>query len=243
MPRVLFFLETAFSLWLLVDAIRRRRAVYWYPIILLPFGEWFYFFMVKIHDPDMRWLKEGLKRLTAQRVTVEQLRFQLTQTPSFSNTLMLAQALYDQECHSEAAALFERALEIDADSKAALYGLALCLISLDDHMPAIGHLRKLIALEPSFQDYAAWSNLAYALNRTGRREEAIEWLGRLVDSSPRLNHRLLYAHYLTQDGLREKAREQIEAGLIEHQQAPPFLRRRNRTYARQAKRMLKQLSV
>ncbi len=243
MHRVLFFLQTAFSLWLLVDAIRRRRAVYWYPIIMLPFGEWFYFFMVKIHDPDMLWLKEGFQRLTAKRVTVEQLRFQLGQTPSFSNTLALAQALHDRERYSEAAELFKRALEIDADSKAALYGLALSLLGLDDHPPAIGHLRKLIALEPSFQDYAAWSNLAYALSRTGRQEETIELLGRLVDSSPRLNHRLLYAHYLMQDGLEDKAREQIEEGLIEYRQAPPFLKRRNRAYARQAKRMLKQLAL
>ncbi|MCP4654674.1 MAG: tetratricopeptide repeat protein [bacterium] len=199
--------------------------------------------MVKIHDPGMLWLKEGLKRLTRKKVTVEQLRFQLDQTPSFSNTLSLAQALHDRELFSEAAELFERALKIDSDSKAALYGLALCLIGLHDHVPAIGHLRELIALEPSFQDYAAWSNLAYALSETGRQEEALELLGRLVDSSPRLTHRLLYAHYLMQDGLRERAREQIEEGLIEYRQAPPFLKRRNRAYARQAKRMLRQLTV
>ena len=52
MPRILFFFQSAFSLWMIVDAIRRGAAYYWYPVIALPFGEFVYFFVVKIHDPE-----------------------------------------------------------------------------------------------------------------------------------------------------------------------------------------------
>ena len=56
MTRVLFILQHAFMAWMLIDAIRRRADGYWYLIIFIPFGEWFYFFRVKIHDPEMQWL-------------------------------------------------------------------------------------------------------------------------------------------------------------------------------------------
>jgi hypothetical protein len=244
MPRVLLLLETAFSIWLLVDAIRRGRAAYWYLVIMMPFGELFYFFMVKIHDPDMRWLKDAFKRVTTKPEKVEQLRFRLDEAPSFTNTLTLAQGLYDKESYGEAADLFTRALGIDPESKDAHYGLGLCAVAVDDYEPAIDHLRRVIELDPKFHDYGAWSNLAYALTQTGRKDETLELLSKLVDTSPRLSHRLLYAHYLMQeDGRRDQAREQIRTGLQEHQNAPPFLKRRHRGYARQAKRMLRQLGI
>jgi hypothetical protein len=40
----------AFSLWMLIDAYRRNADQFWYVIILVPLGEWAYFFLVKIRD-------------------------------------------------------------------------------------------------------------------------------------------------------------------------------------------------
>lgn len=50
MAQLFFFLQTAFSIWMLLDAIKRRSEFYWYVIIAVPFGELVYFFMIKIHD-------------------------------------------------------------------------------------------------------------------------------------------------------------------------------------------------
>ena len=48
---VLLLLATAFTIWMLVDAIQRSAEFYWYLIIIfVPFGTWVYFFMVKMHD-------------------------------------------------------------------------------------------------------------------------------------------------------------------------------------------------
>ncbi len=49
MPLILF-LSYAFSIWMVVDAFKRGAEHYWYLIIFCPFGEWIYFFLVKIHD-------------------------------------------------------------------------------------------------------------------------------------------------------------------------------------------------
>jgi len=47
---ILLILSYAFSIWMLVDAYQRRAEHYWYLIIFFPFGEWVYFFLVKVHD-------------------------------------------------------------------------------------------------------------------------------------------------------------------------------------------------
>jgi hypothetical protein len=47
---ILLILSYAFSVWMLVDAYQRRAEHYWYLIIFFPFGEWIYFFLVKVHD-------------------------------------------------------------------------------------------------------------------------------------------------------------------------------------------------
>ncbi len=40
----------AFSIWMLIDAVKRGARHWWMIIILVPFGEFIYFFMVKIKD-------------------------------------------------------------------------------------------------------------------------------------------------------------------------------------------------
>lgn len=47
---ILLILSYAFSVWMIVDAYQRRAEHYWYLIIFFPFGEWVYFFLVKVHD-------------------------------------------------------------------------------------------------------------------------------------------------------------------------------------------------
>lgn len=44
------YLSYAFSIWMLVDAYKRGESCLWWGVILFPFGEWIYFFVVKIHD-------------------------------------------------------------------------------------------------------------------------------------------------------------------------------------------------
>ncbi len=240
MPRILFFLQTGFSLWLVVDAIRRGAAYYWYPIIMMPFGEWVYFFTIKVHDPEFDWARELYKKLTTPKVTLEERRHRAQQSPSFAHKIELAQALHDKQAHGEAAELFAEALEMHADSREALYGLAQTRGALREYEEAIRHFREVIELDPSFRDYAAYSDLAHVLAESGRLEETHELLDALVTKSPRLGHRVLYAHYLLAGDKKTGAREQLEAGLHEYKHAPKYVKRKNRAWALRAKKMLRQ---
>ncbi len=234
-------MQTGFSLWLVVDAIRRGAAYYWYPIIMMPFGEWVYFFTIKIHDPEFDWARELYRKLTTKKVTLAERRHRAEQSPSFTHKIELAQALHDAGAHGEATEIFAQALEMDADSREALYGLALARSALGDYQEAIRHLSSVIELDPSFHDYAAYSDLAHALVQSGRLSEVHELLDGLVTKSPRFAHRVLHAHYLLADEMKAEAREQLEAGLREYDHAPKYVKRKNRAWAQRAKRMLRQL--
>ena len=103
---VLFALQSAFSLWMLVDAARRGAGYVWYMIIMMPFGEVAYFLAVKIHDPEF-----AAFRRRPRPASLDQLRFNAEYTPSFENQLMLAQGLHDADRHVEAAELFQQLLD------------------------------------------------------------------------------------------------------------------------------------
>ena len=61
MPQALFILQSLFSLWMIYDVLSKGRDRYWVWLVILPFGELFYFFMVKLHDPEMAWLKNAFR--------------------------------------------------------------------------------------------------------------------------------------------------------------------------------------
>jgi hypothetical protein len=47
---IFLILSYAFSIWMLVDAYKRGAQGWWIVIILVPLGEWVYFFVVKMQD-------------------------------------------------------------------------------------------------------------------------------------------------------------------------------------------------
>ena len=243
MLRLLFLLQSAFSIWMLVDAIGRPGiSRYWYWIVLMPFGEWFYFFKYKIHDPDFAWLKAPFGSLLDKPASIKELRHNAEQTPSLANKVSLAQALHDADEYEEAAKLFEDVLARDSTSPDGLYGLGVSRVGLGDDEGAIEPLRQLVDSEPSHHDYDGWAKLSHTLWKLERRKEAIEVLSRLVRRSPRLQHRMAYAYYLGLAEHRDEAQAQLATALQEFEYAPKYVKRRERAMAKQAREMLRQLS-
>lgn len=239
MPRALLILQHVFMAWMLVDAIRRGAPARWFWIIFIPFGEWFYFFMVKIHDPEMTWLKNLFRY--EKPATLESLRYRYEQTPSLANRLRLAQALHDAGAYDEGAELFAAVLERQPETREALLGLALCRAGQGDDEAAVALLERLIEVDRAFGEYQPWLYLTEALWRLGRRDEALALLERLVATSPRLGHSVALAQLQVQADQPEAARETLWQALEHHDHAPRFAQRNNRGWARQAKRLLKQL--
>ena len=244
MPRIFFALQSAFSLWMLIDAFGRRGVPrYWYFVVLMPFGEFFYFFKYKIHDPDFAWLKAPFSNLLVKPISIRELRFNLEQTPSVANKVALAQALYDKDEYEEAICLFSEALVRDASSSEILYGLGVSHIGAKTFDKAIEPLAKLIEDDSKYAEYDGWAKLALALWESGRKQDTLDVLARLVNLSPRIQHRVIYAYYLGSHEQRDKAKEQLVLTLQEFEYSPGYLKRRNRPLFKQAKAMLQQLSA
>jgi hypothetical protein len=241
MIRVLFILQQAFSLWMLVDAVRRGCRSYWYLVVLLPFGEWAYFFMVKIHDPEFDWIRNIFTRLTTRKVPIETLRRRVETAPTVESHMSLAVALWEDGNYESAQDQYAAARRLDDTDPDALRGVARCQIARGDHEAAAANLELLIDADPYHGDYVVWMDAAHALSCADRMLDALALLDRLVTTSPRLEHRALYAHYLLHADRPDTAREQLELGLFEYDEAPKFLQRRDRPWASKARRMLKEI--
>lgn len=232
-----------FSLWMMVDAAQRGAARYWYPVLWLPGGPFVYFVMVKIHDREFRELRRFWETLTKPKVTLEQLRYRVSETPSFANKLALAQGLFDAQLYAEAVPVFDEVLAADDECKDALYGRALCQLELEQYEPAIEALQLLIELKPSFREYDAWARLAHALQQTDQPDAALEVLDTLVRKAPRVPHRVLYARHLRYGEHYDKAREQLELALKAHEHSPRFQKRQDAAAARAGRAMLGELQT
>ena len=239
MPYALLALQHLFMAWMLVDAFRRGAERHWYWIIFIPFGEWFYFFMVKIHSPEMAWLKNLLHY--EKPITLESLRYLYDQTPSLANRLRLAQALHDAGWYDEGAELFSEVLDRQPASREALLGLGLCRAGQGDDKSAVELLERLIEIDKAFEEYQPWLHLTEALWRLDRRADALELLERLVQTSPRLGHSVALAQLQVEAGKPDSARANLWQALEHHNHAPRFAQKNNRAWARRAKKMLKGL--
>ncbi|MEE8409766.1 MAG: tetratricopeptide repeat protein [Myxococcota bacterium] len=236
---ILVVLQLAFNAWMLVDAIRRRMDYYWFFIILMPLGCWIYFFVVKIHDYNLSSFK---RLLTLENpASVNDLRATVEETPSLDNKLELANALLEEKEFSEAEALYLEILERDEEEVDAIYGLSLTRIATNESHAATTALARVIEADPSFRDWEAWFDLAYAHWQIERRDEAVAVLRRLVEKSPRIKHKVILGNYLARNGNKDDARTVLEEAVSDYKNATGFVKRHAGRWAREARTTLRSL--
>ncbi len=223
-----------------MDAMQRGCRCQWYWIIMMPFGPLIYFFAVKIHDPEFRRIRI---KLTEKKVTLKELRYQADRSPSIQNKLTLAQALHDSGEFGEAAEYFKQVLSAKADEKAALYGLGLCLLELKEGADAVSALEKVVGMDLSYQDYAPSSALVDAYWEQGKKNEALELQEKIVKKSQRLKHKLALAGLFDKIEDKVRAKKLLEEAIEDHDNSPKYVKRTEKSDARQARNVLKALSI
>lgn len=235
---VLFALQSAFSLWMLVDAAKRGAGCVWYMIIMMPFGEIAYFLAVKVHDPEFAAFRINL---FSRPPSIDQLRINAENAPSFENRLMLARGLHDGDRHAEAAELFRRLHDAEPEDKATLYGLGCSLLGAGETTAAIQVLQELAELDFKYAEYAAGSMLADIYWREERREESLELRRTIANTSRSLAHQTELARSLAEVGRGPEARTLIERCLSEYALSPRYIQKSDKPHARAARRVLKSL--
>ncbi len=223
---------------MLIDAVNRGVRAHWYWIILMPFGEWAYFFTHKIHDPQFQRLRGTFLR---KKVTLKELEYRATRSPSLQNRLLFAQALHDHGNFQQSADLFKEILQTDSDEKRALFGLARCLMETKQTQEAIQALEELVERDFNYEDYSPGVSLAESYWETNERDKAIELMQRIVRKSQRLRHTLMLAQFLQQENQTADARTMLEEALLDHENSPKYIKRAERAWARQARTTLRSM--
>lgn len=231
--QALYLIQTAFTIWMMVDCFRRGGAAYWYLIMWAPFGPLVYFLAVKIHDFDLRPLRRlvGLDRPPSTAT----LRYRLQETDSLANKLTLAQALVEaSEAPDEAAALFRDVLRRDPQDKRALHGLARAQLVQGERAGALETLDGLVARAPAFSDGEALRQRADLLWEEGRRDEAVGELERLVRQYGKLSFHVALAQRLIEAERAEQAKQLLDEALEGYRHAPRYIQRRDARARREA---------
>lgn len=232
----LYYAALAFKIWMAVDCVRRGAEGYWiWVVLLLPFGDWVYFFAVKVHD------FRGRFSFDERPKSLDELRRRYQTTPSELNRLSYAEALARSGDHAEAATHFAEIVQRNPAALQARLGLARALRERGEHAGAAEHYHELLERNPRYDDYRAALEYAELCWESNRREEALELLEELARASGRLNHRMALAHYTNLDGSRERAVQILRHALEQHDDSPQFVRRRDRQLSGEARRMLKEL--
>jgi tetratricopeptide (TPR) repeat protein len=246
-----FMLSTAFSLWMLVDAVQRGLGAKWGWIIMIPFGEFAYFFAVKIHDfspgnaGPARLVQSGggsgFSLFKPAPPTIAQLRYRFEQSPSLDNRMSLAAGLYDAGDYAEAAEQLAEIVRADDTDEDAHYGLARCHLASDKHSEAEAELREVLRLKPSYADHLVWRELCELLEGQDRNDEAVDLLRELKRISPRLEHCLALGQRLFEQGQYREASQQLEEALLDYDHAPAHIQREARSHAQAARQLLGQV--
>ncbi len=227
----IYLLAIAFKLWMVVDAARRRADYYWFFIIVLvPFGAWIYFFMVKIHDWNWAKVLAPLKE-----PSIRELRYQADTNPCVSNKMDLAKALHGKRNYRDALAIYEQIVNESDENKEALYGLAQCKVKTGHYKESIEMFQKVIELDPSYKDYSSWPDLADAFWQGGNRNEAVTLMTELVRIKPRVSHKVIFADYLIRVGRAEEAHPILKQAIDDFNHFPPFAKKVNKKWYRKAK--------
>jgi hypothetical protein len=242
---VAFLAQGALTIWMLVDHGRRGGGdAIWFWVILFfqPLGAWAYFFAVKL--PTLRGnasFQAGgrLSGLFQRRVSLEELRYKAEHIPTLANRLALAQGLIEKRSFAEAVPHLESALKTEPDHGQILYSLALCHDRLGRPDQALPLLERLLARDPRWSNYVGWHLLIEARGEKGDAAGALEACRELARLAPTLQHHCLLAEHLLHQGQAEEARNLLERSLRDHDFAPGPIRRRNRRWAGEARRLQK----
>jgi hypothetical protein len=238
---LLYVLQVALTVWMLVDAYRRGVEYYWYFIILAfqPFGAWAYFLIYKARDvgTDVSWLTGLFHR----PLSVEELRRRAERSGTLASRLELAERLTEIGEHAEAAPHLEAVLASEPEHCQALFLLAACHRGLHHPEQAVPLLQKLIARHPSWRDYQAWHTMIDVRQETGDLAGAVASCRELVRVGPSLENKYLLAECLLRTGEKAEAGKVVQQGLEDYRYLNGPSRRRDRRWVGKAKRLLKQI--
>jgi hypothetical protein len=223
----------------IIHFIRRRPDTYWFWIILMfgGFGALAYILIEVI--PDFGLLRASFQ-VFPRRKRIKQLEGMIVDNPSIGNYEELGDLYLDDGQFVKARECFDKVLARE-ESIDPLYRRGLCAIALNDFKAAVVDLEKVTARDPKYDYQRAAGLQAYALGKVGERDRAAALFAEVTETSTLSETQYNYAAFLAETGRPAEAREWGERILRKKATMPDYIRRRERSWFRKAKALLKSL--
>ena len=224
----------------IVHFIRRRPDNYWFYVIIFlgPLGAIVYLLVEAL--PDIGLVGQSFK-VFPRRKRINQLESIIRDNPSPGNYEELGDLYMDDGKFPQAREAFDKAIAARADTPDPFYRRAVCAIQMNDFAAARPDLERVVAKEPDYDFQRAAALLAHVYAHTEQKEKA-EALFRQVTTTSTLSETYLnFADLLASEQRNAEAREWAQKVLDKKPTMPSYLRRRERSWFRRAKEMLKNL--
>jgi len=235
-----FWVGTAFQLWMVIDAIRRREWLWVVIMFVFPlFGTFWYFFTVYRATPSAT---RGFELPGAHsRKRIKELQAQIHHLDKAHHYSQLGDIYFQQGKLDKAESCYRSALERDPQDIDTRAHLGQCLLRRKKPAEARPWLEGVCAENPKHDYGHSLMGLAETLAALGETDAAIAVWQRVTESHsyPRALVQLAELHM--SQGNSDLARAQLEEVLADAPHTPAFQRKRERVWIRRARKLLRQI--
>jgi hypothetical protein len=229
-----------FSLWMIIDAVRRKEWLWALFIFAFPgFGAFWYFFYVYRNSPSAT---RGFELPGAHdRKRIKELQAQIHHLDKAHHHSQLGDIYFQQGKLEKAEACYRAAMERDAQDIDTRAHLGQCLLRQKRAAEALPLLEGVCAENPKHDYGYSMMGMAEATAAMGDIDRAIGIWERVNDQHSYARARVQLAELYHAKGQDDLARKQIDEVLADDAHTPAFQRKRDRVWIRKAKRLRRQL--
>ena len=236
-----FLLITAFQVWMLVDAVRKREWLWVALLLLFPgFASFWYFFFVYRQSPSAT---RGFELPGAHdRKRIQELLGQIHHLDKAHHYFQLGDIYFQQGKLDKAEACYRSALErdpVDIDIRA---HLGQCLLRLKRPAEARPLLEAVCAENPKHDYGHSLMGLAETLAALGETDSAIAVWQRVTENHSYPRARVQLAELYLAKNQPELARTQLQEVITDAPHAPAFQRRRERVWVSRARKLARKIA-
>lgn len=216
---------------------KKRPAPFWLWVILFGgfIGALAYFLIEGL--PDLRGVGQSLKG-PSRRKRIRELQAIVLDNQAAGNYEELGELLLMEKRWAEARAALDQALASRTDSIDPFYRRAIALYELGEAEAAVRDLEHVVATNPKYDYSNAYCLYGRALEKSGRNGEAMTVFERLAESSAS-ETLFAAAQFFANHGRPDQARELATRIVTREATMPAYQRRRDRTWIRKARALLR----
>ena len=237
----LALLGLAFTLWMLVDALRQRE---WVWVLLILIGSLvtalcYYFFVYRAAPSTMR----GFQLPGAQnRRRIKELQAQIHHLDKPHHYFQLGDVYFQQGKLKEAEAAYRASLERDAQDIDTRAHLGQCLLRQHKATEARPLLEGVVAENPKHDYGYSMMALSETLTAVGETDAALKLWQQVTESHSYPRAKVQLAELYLARSHPDLARTELQEVIADDEHAPTFQRRRDRVWIKRARGLLRKLA-